>query len=118
MSISPKLANSTPPADRAGRWAARHERTRHNRDLIRQLTSRYDYQIKFVIDAPADLEEVDRWLVEFPHLRRERVLLMPQGTDLAVLYRTSQWLAPYCAEHGFVFCPRRHIEWFGAQRGT
>ena len=32
--------------------------------------------------------------------------------------RTGQWLAPYCREQGFVFCPRKHIEWFGAKRGT
>ena len=49
---------------------------------------------------------------------RSRVLLMPQGIDLAELASIGQWLEPYCREHGFVFCPRKHIEWYGARRGT
>src|SRR5437868_253287 len=48
MSISPKLASSMPSEERAGRWAARHERTRHQPDVIRRLTTDYEYQLKFV----------------------------------------------------------------------
>jgi len=118
MSISPKLAGSTPPQERAGKWQARHERTRHQPEVIRRLTDEYDYQLKFVIDTPADLADVQAWLAEFPQFRRERVLLMPQGTDPAGLARIGEWLAPYCREQGFVFCPRWHIEWYGAVRGT
>jgi len=118
MSISPKLAGSTPSAQRAGKWSTRHERTRHQPEVIRRLTSEYDYQLKFVIDTPADLGEVQAWLDEFPHVRTDRVLLMPQGTDIESLSRIGEWLEPYCREQGFVFCPRRHIEWYGATRGT
>ena len=118
MSISPKLASSTPSAERAGPWQARHERTRHEPQVIRQLMSRHDYQLKFVIDTPADCELVQAWLGEFPEARRDRVLLMPQGTDAAALAAIGQWLAPYCQDHGFIYCPRKHIEWFGAVRGT
>ena len=118
MSISPKLASSTPPAGRAGKWSARHEQTRHQPEVIRRLTAEYNYQMKFVIDTPADCLAAQAWLAEFPNIRRERVLLMPQGTDPALLDRTGQWLAPYCRQHGFVFCPRKHIEWYGAVRGT
>lgn len=118
VSLSPKLANSTPSGEQAGPWSARHERTRHQPDVIRRLTSNYTYQLKFVIDSPADLPQVETWLTEFPELDRRRVLLMPQGTDRAALNTIEQWLAPYCAEQGFVYCPRKHIEWFGATRGT
>jgi 7-carboxy-7-deazaguanine synthase len=118
MSISPKLASSTPSAARAGKWHDRHERARHQPEVIRRLVDGYAYQLKFVIDTPADLAEVNAWLAEFPAVRRERVLLMPQGTDAAGLANIGEWLQPYCLEHGFVFCPRRHIEWYGARRGT
>jgi 7-carboxy-7-deazaguanine synthase len=118
MSISPKLAGSTPSAERAGKWSTRHERTRHQPEVIRRLTSDYDYQLKFVIDTRADLADVQTWLDEFPHVRRDRVLLMPQGVDAAGLARIAEWLEPYCREQGFVFCPRKHIEWYGATRGT
>ena len=118
MSISPKLASSTPSFERAGRWSARHEQTRHQPEVIHRLTSEYDYQLKFVIDTRADLEDVQDWLAEFPGLRRERVLLMPQGIEPAALAGIGAWLEPYCREQGFVFCPRKHIEWYGAVRGT
>jgi 7-carboxy-7-deazaguanine synthase len=118
MSISPKLASSTPSQESAGKWAERHERTRHQPDVIRRLLSEYDYQLKFVIDTPADCEAVDRWLAEFPEADHGRVLLMPQGTEQPALAHISEWLKPYCREHGFIFCPRKHIEWYGARRGT
>jgi 7-carboxy-7-deazaguanine synthase len=118
MSISPKLASSTPPAERAGKWQSRHEIVRHQPDVIRRLIEDYDYQLKFVIDTPADCKLVQHWLAEFPQARRDRVLLMPQGTDVAGLAVIGEWLEPYCREQGFVFCPRKHIEWFGARRGT
>src|SRR5438477_9660887 len=54
MSISPKLANSTPMGD----WAARHERLRIQPGPLRQLIERYDYQLKFVVEKPEDLAEV------------------------------------------------------------
>ena len=118
MSISPKLASSTPPAERDQRWHERHERNRHVPDVIRRLVHEYDYQIKFVVDSPSDCREADAWLAEFPEIDRARVLLMPQGTDLEALREKAAWLEPYCQEQGFIFCPRKHIEWFGNVRGT
>lgn len=118
MSISPKLASSTPTPERAGRWSARHEATRHRPDVIRQLISDFEYQLKFVIDTRADLAAVNEWLNEFPEVERRHVLLMPQGTDQRTLESIGQWLEPYCREQDFVFCPRKHIEWYGARRGT
>jgi 7-carboxy-7-deazaguanine synthase len=118
MSISPKLAGSGPSAQRDPHWHVRHERSRHVPDVIERLVSEYDYQIKFVIDTSADCDEVERYLDEFPAIDQDRVLLMPQGTSLAELAERAEWLQPYCAAQGFVFCPRRHIEWYGLTRGT
>ncbi len=116
MSISPKLANSAPPVSDP-HWARRHELHRHAPEVIRQLTAEHDYQLKFVIDSPADCREVETYLAEFPQLERDRVMLMPQGTTVEGLAEKAMWLEPYCASQGFQFCPRRHIEWFGSQRG-
>ena len=118
MSISPKLSNSTPTIDAAGHWAQRHEKDRLAPDVVRRLVSEFDYQLKFVIDTPADCLEVADFLAEIPQVERRRVLLMPQGVEAGALARTAQWLEPYCGEHGFEFCPRRQIEWFGLTRGT
>jgi 7-carboxy-7-deazaguanine synthase len=118
MSISPKLAGSTPSRARHPRWSIRHEQSRHAPDVIRRLSQDYDYQFKFVIDRPQDCDEVERYLEEFPHVDRTRVLLMPQGTETAELNERAEWITEYCRTAGFGFCPRRHIEWYGMARGT
>jgi 7-carboxy-7-deazaguanine synthase len=118
MSISPKFASSTPPVERDAKWHARHERSRHAPEVIRRLVREYSYQIKFVVDTREDFDAVETWLAEFPEVDRERVLLMPQGVELAALNQRSEWLEPYCRERGLRFCPRKHIEWFGNVRGT
>lgn len=118
MSISPKLANSTPSIERDAAWSERHERSRHAPDVIRRLIAEHPYQVKFVVDQPADCDELERYLVELPEIGRDRVLLMPQGVDTEHLGDVGAWLEPFCIEHGYQFCPRRHIELFGLVRRT
>jgi 7-carboxy-7-deazaguanine synthase len=118
MSISPKFASSAPPANTEPRWHRRHERERHRPDVIRRLVADYCYQLKFVVDTPVDLDEVTGYLQEFPQINRQRVLLMPQGTDQQQLDARAEWLRPYCESAGLIYCPRKQIEWFGPVRGT
>jgi 7-carboxy-7-deazaguanine synthase len=118
MSISPKLASSAPLADAHPHWSRRHDRERHRPDVIRRLLSAHEYQVKFVIDTRNDLDDVSAYLDEFPQIARERVLLMPQGTDPQQLAARSVWLRPYCESTGLIYCPRKQIEWFGPVRGT
>jgi len=118
MSISPKFASSAPSADHHSHWHHRDERERHRPDVIRQLVSQYDYQVKFVIDSPSDLSVVSSYLSEFQEIGRDRVLLMPQGTAQDELTARGEWLRAYCHSEGLVFCPRKQIEWFGLVRGT
>ncbi len=117
MSISPKLSNSTPSEERAPRWAGRHEASRHVPEVIHRLVHEYDYQLKFVVDTPADCDEVETYLRQFPEVDRARVMLMPQGVDLDTLQAAELWLKPLCEHRGLQFCPRRQIEWFGPVRG-
>ncbi len=113
MSISPKLANSTP----TGPWAAQHDRLRLQPDVLGELMARYPYQLKFVIAEPDDLDEVRR-LLDGLAADRERVILMPEGTDRERLRERSLWLAEICKNEGFRFSPRLHVELYGNQRGV
>jgi 7-carboxy-7-deazaguanine synthase len=70
-----------------------------------------------VIEKPADLEQV-RALVEDLKADRERVILMPEGTDRERLRERALWLAEVCKETGFRFSPRLHVDLYGNQRGT
>ncbi|HEY2018717.1 MAG TPA: radical SAM protein, partial [Bryobacteraceae bacterium] len=113
MSISPKLSNSTPE----GPWAAQHDRLRIQPDRLAELMARYPYQLKFVIEKPADLEEV-RALVASLGAPAEHVILMPEGTDPDCLRQRGLWLAEICKEEGFRFSPRLHVDLYGNRRGV
>ena len=113
MSISPKLANSTP----AGPWAAQHDRLRIQPETLADLMAGYTYQLKFVIEKPDDLAEV-RALVDMLHADREHVILMPEGTDPDVLRQRGLWLVEICKEEGFRFSPRLHVELWCNRRGV
>ena len=114
MSISPKLANST-PSDPG--WSSRHERLRIQPQVLGDLMARYPYQLKFVIAQPEDLDEV-RELVGALKAAREQVILMPEGTDAEVLRERGVWLAEICKDEGFRFSPRLHLDLWGNQRGV
>lgn len=118
MSISPKLSNSTPSAEQAGTWRARHDSLRHRPEVIRKLIQSFPYQLKFVVDLPADLAEIELYLQGFPEVDPAHIWLMPQGIDSAELQHRGDWIRPYCHTRGFHWCPRMHIEWYGNRRGT
>lgn len=115
-SISPKLSNST-PWERDRKRAERHERDRINRDTIRRFMAFDDYQLKFVIDSPEDVAEVDELLDHLGDVNPLDVLLMPQGVTAEELSDRGRWLAELCKERRFRFCPRLQIELYGNVRG-
>jgi 7-carboxy-7-deazaguanine synthase len=118
ISLSPKLPGSTPSRERSPRWHERHEQTRHRPDVIRQFIAGYDYQLKFVLDAPDDAADVLDWLAEFPEVSADRVYLMAQATDAPTLAAKTGWLERIAAAHGFQVSERLHIELFGNTPGT
>ena len=115
MSISPKLRNSTPVGDE---WAARHDQRRHAPEVIRRLVRDYAYQLKFVIDQPSDVADVEQWLTEFPEVAPENVYLMPQAITAEALREKTAWVQNDAVERGWQFSPRLHVELFGARRGV
>ena len=120
-SLSPKLANSTPDLEQAGPWRERHEKSRLQPEVIRQWLEAGPAQLKFVVSKVEDLPEIEELLNEVgavPGFTRDRVLLMPEGTDVETLRDRGPVLAEICLEHGFRFAPRLHIELFGNTRGT
>ena len=113
MSISPKLANSTPE----GTFRAQHERLRWRPEVIRQLMAAYEYQLKFVVAREEDLHEV-RAMVSELGAPAEKVILMPEGISAGVLHERSLWVAEMCKLHGFRFTPRLHVDLYGNRRGV
>ena len=118
MSISPKLANSTPPAESG--WAERHEKTRKDLTALTKLIENYSVQLKFVVNPEAgdDLREIDELLLKLPPVAPDRILLMPEGTDRETLHRRGRLLVSTCLERNWRLTPRFHVDLFGNKRGT
>lgn len=117
-SLSPKLANSVPREREGGRWAERHDRLRLRCDVIQAFMDRGDYQLKFVVDRPEDVAEVETILERLTAVDRTKVLLMPRGVTRDELDCRAVWLIEMCKERGFRYCPRLHIELYGNLRGA
>ena len=72
---------------------------------------------KFVIATPGDVAEVLD-LAETYSIPRERLFLMPEGTDSATLRMRARWLAEICGREGLRLSDRLHIHLYGDTRGT
>lgn len=117
-SISPKLGNSTPSAERSAKWSRRHAQLREQPVIVQQLMQLGPYQLKFVVNQPEDLAEIHNFLAQIPDLCPDRVWLMPQGLTREAVRERGAWLEPLAVTHGWRYCPRLHIEQFGNVRGT
>ena len=104
--VSPKLAHSGNPAELA---------------LIPERLRSYSLDerafFKFVVASPDDVAEVAE-LVRAHALPRQRVFLMPEGTDSETIRAREQWMTQACLDHGFRMTDRLHIHLFGDTRGT
>lgn len=122
MSISPKLANSTPregdARDPAGAWRTRHEARRINLAALQGLIDGFpERQLKFVVRGEDDVAEVEALLGRLRGWAAEEVLLMPEGRTRP-REEMMQWAARACIERGWRYCHRVHVEIFGDRRGT
>lgn len=118
-SLSPKLSNSTPNAASVNGWRARHERTRLQPEVIAQWVDGYDFQLKFVVASQTDIQEISNLLVLVNRrIPSTKVLLMPEGTDIATIRGRDDTLIDVCKRHGYRYCNRLHIELFGNTKGT
>lgn len=118
ISMSPKLANSTPWKRARGKFAAMHERRRLNCDVIQNYLDDYDYQLKFVVERREDFVEIGEMLNQLRNVDPARVMIMAQGTKNRELNRKAKWIVELCKQYGFSYTPRLHIQLFGNRRGT
>jgi 7-carboxy-7-deazaguanine synthase len=117
MSISPKLANSTPHRREGGKWAAKHESLRYQPQVLRALMGEYPYQLKFVVAQPEDAEEIAK-IVRETGADPARVVLMAEGTTPEVIYDRAKWLVELCKRERYRYSPRLHIDLWGDARGV
>ena len=115
MSISPKLSNSTPndPA-----LTENHEKSRLDTAVLGELIDNYQYQLKFVVDTPFDLAEIQQTIENIGNVDTEKVILMPQAANREELLAKSPMVADLCKHNGFTFGQRLQVLLWDNQRGT
>lgn len=118
-SLSPKLLNSAPDGKAHAVWRKKHEATRWQPDVVRTWLDAHDYQLKFVVAQPGDIEELEGMLASLRReIPRHKVLLMPEGTSVEQIRQRSGWLDALCKERGYRYAHRLHLELYGNRRGT
>jgi 7-carboxy-7-deazaguanine synthase len=119
ISMSPKLSNSIPipgtplndgivnrvvtEADRE-----KHEKSRTNYANMQHMIDHFDYQLKFVVTAEAQLQEVQDMAVMLG-VPRHKIWLMPEGVTAAQLQKRRGWIIETAIEHGYNYSDRLHI---------
>ena len=114
MSISPKLRNSVPtePDD-----AQMHKDLRLDTAVLAELISAYDYQLKFVVEQPTDMEEIEETLEQIPDVDASKVMLMPQAATRRQLAEKGPMVAEICKQTGYAFCQRLQVLLWNNERG-
>lgn len=118
LSMSPKLANSTPWKKHKGRFVKMHEARRLDLAVMRKFLDGYDCQIKFVVERPADFKELRDILGKLKKVDPSRVVIMAQGTTPRQIQTKAQWIVELCKKFGYGYTPRLHIDLYGNRRGT
>ena len=120
-SLSPKLLNSAPDTRLAVTWRKKHESLRWQPAVVRAWLDRGagDYQFKFVVAQPGDVDELEGMLASLQRgIPRDKVLLMPEGVTLEQIRAKAGWLGELCKQRGYRYAHRLHIELYGNKRGT
>lgn len=119
-SMSPKLLNSAPQGAENLTWRKKHEATRWQPTVVKAwLDTGRDYQFKFVVAAPTDVEELEGMLSSLGRdIPQHKVQLMPEARTLELMRERSKWLGEVCKARGYRYAHRLHIELYGNKRGT
>ena len=104
--VSPKLSHSGNPIDSA-----------QIPERLTEWIQKPQAWFKFVVATPGDVAEVIE-LIAAHSLPRERVFVMPEGTDSETLRTRERWLAPLALQQGLRLTDRMHIHLYGDTRGT
>lgn len=102
--VSPKLQNSS--------ISKQHREVQTCLGYFAKNSKAY---IKFVICNRSDLTEVKSLIVKYS-LKRQKIILMPEGNSAAEIMEKSKWLAEICLKNGYRLSIRLHsLVWSGTR---
>jgi len=131
FSISPKLKNSNPSAQKLAAYGLKpngpltyHAEKRRNIEVLQKYidfcnASGKELQLKFVVGQPNDYIEIkEEFLAHLNNWNPADILLMPLGATPEELKTTSVMVAEMAISNGWRYAPRLHIDLFGPKAGV
>lgn len=109
FNVSPKLANSV-----------QSETRRLVPDVLAYFSRQLEHAsvFKFVVNSEADLDQAHA-LVQAYDVDRQRVWLMPEGTEAEHLAKAAyERVIPWCIQYGYRYSHRLHVAIWGNRRGV
>lgn len=102
--VSPKLENTS--------TSKQHREVQSCLEYFAKNSKAY---IKFVICERSDIAEVKTLIGKYM-LKRQRIILMPEGNSAAEIVEKSKWLAEICLKNGYRLSVRLHtLIWSGTR---
>ncbi len=84
--------------------------------VLRQLAASRDPWFKFVVADEADYDRMEKIIAEC-ELPAERIIVMPEGQDVASLSKHALLVIERVKESGYRLLPRLHVMLYGNRRG-
>ncbi|TLX73263.1 7-carboxy-7-deazaguanine synthase QueE [Labilibacter sediminis] len=130
-SISPKLSNSVPSADKLNFYKEEesgaskyHHEVRKNIQVLQSYVDfsqkhNKDIQLKFVVGKHTDSTEIkEDYIQKINNLKKKDILLMPLGATHEQIEKSNPLVLQMCLQHGWKYTPRIHIDIFGSKQGV
>ncbi|GAB1376830.1 7-carboxy-7-deazaguanine synthase QueE [Lactococcus petauri] len=118
LSISPKLSTSSCDPESG----IMHNLKRINLSALFDMMKNNPYQLKFVINTDAELQEVIELVKDLTDLGvkdvYKNVWLMPQGITTEQFNERAEMLFEACKKYGFKYSDRLHVRIFGNKKGV
>lgn len=106
FNVSPKLSNSGMPLDK-----------RCKPNVLTEIDNEANkVQYKFVISSQKDLDEMEKDFL--PHISRDKICLMPAGSNQEELSETYPIVAELCKYANYKFSQRLHIDIWNKKTGV
>lgn len=104
---SPKLSNSN-----------MKDKIRYKPDIISHTSKMNNSWFKFVISSPEDWDELNRDFIKTNLIRRDQIILMPEGDNQNRLKETREFVANLSVKENIRFSDRLHVTIWDKKTGV
>lgn len=108
------LWNNSPKLDNCGM----KKQIRYKPDIIRFTSILQNSWFKFVITRKEDWDEIEKDFLQLNLIRKNQIVLMPEGQDRQQLQKNYDMVVDLCCEKGVRFTDRQHVTIWNRKTGV